>query len=210
MINETEIIILKELIKDLTKQMSILEISRIIKKPYKQTYQNMKRLEKKGLITTINIGKSSLCIYNYAKELITTCYIESLRTGDFLEKNKKVEILAEKLAKELKTVNCTIIIFGSYVKKTQTKTSDIDIAIITEEPHLEEAERTAKYASNLSTVSTHIIEFTYQDLTKMLLEKKEINVGKEIIKNHVILTGYENFYKTMEKSGWERALIQIP
>ena len=182
--------------------MPILELSRKIKRPYSQTHRNIKILEKKGLITLNTIGHTNLCIYNYKKDIITTSYIESLRTKEFLNKNKKIELLINKITSEFKIPTYTLIIFGSYVKGTETKTSDVDIAIITDEQNISEAERIEKYISNISTIRIHIIEFTYNDFSKMLVSKEEINVGKEMIKNHIIITGYENFYKTMEQTGW--------
>lgn len=207
MINETEILILKELIKDLTEQKSILEISKIINRPYSQTHQNIKKLEKKELIKLVTIGKTSLCVCNYTKELITTCYIESLRTKEFLEKNKKIQSFFEKIKQESKTSNYTIILFGKSLNETQTK--NIDIAIITNEQNSEELENISKCSNSLSLIKINIKKFTYDDLSKMLNEKKEINTSKEIIKNHIILTGYEKFYKTLEQSEWERSLIKI-
>jgi hypothetical protein len=45
----------------------------------------------------------------------------------------------------------------------------------------------------LASLELHSLEFTYDEFIDML-KTKENNVGKEIIKNSIILSGYEQFY----------------
>ena len=50
--------------------------------------------------------------------------------------------------------------------------------------------------SRISSLKLHALEFTYHDLGEML-KAKELTVGKELVKNHLIIHGCEPFYETI-------------
>lgn len=95
----------------------------------------------------------------------------------YLELSVIVEDVVKKCDEKL------IVIFGSYAKFTAKKDSDIDLFVETGDRRVEE-----ELESIHSKINVKIGEF---DLSSPLI--------KEIIKNHVILRGVEDFY---EKTGF--------
>ena len=88
-----------------------------------------------------------------------------------------------------------VLVFGSYAKNKETKTSDIDLCIICDN---EEKKKEFWNKLNLLSLNLEIQEFTTKEFISML-EKRQNNVGHEIIKNNIILYGTENYYNLISK-----------
>ena len=88
------------------------------------------------------------------------------------------------------------LVFGSYAKKNQKKGSDIDICLITDDKKINSK---IHQIIGLIPLDIHLLDFTVDDFIKML-KTKEDNVGKEIMKNNIILYGIENFYELIKNA----------
>ena len=99
----------------------------------------------------------------------------------FIEKYPHLEPLFEDILKQCESK--LIILFGSYAKNLAKKESDIDIYIETNSPELKR-----KISEINSKLSIKIGKF---DTTSLLI--------KEIIKEHIIIRGVEEYY---EKNGF--------
>ena len=88
-----------------------------------------------------------------------------------------------------------VLIFGSYIKGTKTDKSDIDLCIISDDKI-----KSNKLIEKLSLLpfNIEIQNFTVEEFEAML-KIKENNVGKEIIKNNILLFGIENYYNLISK-----------
>ena len=120
-------------------------------------------------------------------------------TRRFLKSNKKIKLIVDEITRSVKTPNYSLVLFGSYAKGTADKHSDLDIAIITSSEDKEEAERAINTIKRLSSIEIHSIEFTFKNFIEMLISK-ENNVGKEIIKNPIIIKGAEQFHESINLS----------
>ena len=111
-------------------------------------------------------------------------------------KLKKLEVLTNDLGKRKDILS--IVLFGSQARLEARKTSDIDLLIIISE------RRTAAVQDIKSEVRTFevreflkiqpfIVDFTM--FGRMLQSREELNVGKEALKDGIILHGYENYWK---------------
>jgi predicted nucleotidyltransferase len=92
------------------------------------------------------------------------------------------------------------LITGSYANGTQTKKSDIDVVILIEsglEPKKIHSE--LKLASKLNIPNVHLYVFTYSEFRDMILNK-EVNYGKEIIKNNLIFAGGQIFLEIIKEA----------
>src|SRR3989338_7363629 len=102
--------------------------------------------------------------------------------------NKQLELVKH----DIENINypfLIVLIFGSYVKKTQAKNSDIDLCIICD--HKEKTKE-------LIPLKLELHSFTTNEFDSMLKTKEE-NVGKEIVKNNLILYGIEGYYNLISR-----------
>lgn len=169
--------ILMHLLDDLTKHPSIREISIELNQKYSQTYQTVKQLETKDLVIIQNLKNNKRIFPNFHN--IQLIEIEICR---FLKSHKEIHRLQKKLP------NYTTILFGSQTRKYKLQ-SDYDLLIISsEDPRKIEEE----IYNNLAIYPIDL-QITTEKGLKEMWSKNELNVGNEILKNHVILKGFEHF-----------------
>lgn len=183
--------ILKYLIENKEKPVTIRQISKDLNVDYKNIFQAINDIseliykEKFGNTNRIEIKlKPSSEIFS----------VENKRTIQFLKENKQMELIQ----RDIKNINypfLIVLVFGSYIKKTKTKKSDIDICII-----CDNKEKAKKLISKLELlpIKIEIHDFTADEFESMI-KTKEDNIGKEIIKNNIVLYGIENYYNLISK-----------
>ncbi len=186
--------ILKYLIENKEKPKTIRQISQDLNVDYKNTFQAIADIS--DFILKEKIGNTNLIKIRLApsQEIFS---VENKRTSQFLEENKKIKLIQQ----DIKNINypfLIVLVFGSYVKNTKTKKSDIDICII-----FDNGEKARKLISRLELlpIKIEIHNFTTDEFESMLKTKEE-NIGKEIIKNNIILYGVESYYNLISK--WMR------
>jgi predicted nucleotidyltransferase len=88
-----------------------------------------------------------------------------------------------------------VLVFGSFIKKQNTSFSDVDLCIISDN-----GEKNSKLIEKLGLLSLklEIHEFTTKEFISMI-EKKQNNLGNEIVKSNIILYGIENYYTLISK-----------
>ena len=87
-----------------------------------------------------------------------------------------------------------MLIFGSYSNKSATKSSDIDLCLITDNKNVKEHIHSIL---SITPVKLHLNEFTLSEFVSMLKEREE-NLGHEIVNNNIILHGIEGFYELVK------------
>lgn len=184
--------ILKFLIENKESPHSIREISKRLKADYKNTSQALSNLNPQSY-SKKKQGNSCLIEFNPDKD-IETISIERRRTEEFLSKNPKLKVV-KRYIDELGYPFLIVLIFGSYAKNKNSKSSDIDICIILDNKN-KSGELHEKL--NLLSLKLEIQEFTSKEFVSMI-EKKQNNLGNEIIKNNLILYGTENYYNLILK-----------
>ncbi|MBS3092300.1 nucleotidyltransferase domain-containing protein [Candidatus Pacearchaeota archaeon] len=192
-LEKTDFKVLNFLIENLDKEFSIREIADKTKRPYVKVHNSIKRLATNKIIKEEIKGKSHYCSFSYKDNINIACFISSQRSSEFLLKNKKIMLFIEDIIANAKTPDYTLILFGSYAKGHANKHSDIDVAAITSGEDKEYLERVINSIKKLSSLKIHLLSFAYSEFIEML-KSKEMNVGKEIVKNHIIFKGYEQFY----------------
>ena len=191
MINKDTTII-KHLLNNKTKELNILNISKALKMDYKTAYSIIKRLKKKKVIAIEQFGNSNrLKLINKVHPLIFEAEYE--RREELL-KNKNIKVLLDYFKNSLKLKNYKLLLFGSYAKKTQNKTSDIDLMFICSDGIEEQFEKEVIAIANILPLPLHCLVFSDKQFIEMLNTKKS-NVGHEALKNNVILYGIETYYE---------------
>jgi predicted nucleotidyltransferase len=117
--------------------------------------------------------------------------------NNFLKKNP----IINNIYSELETKDI-IILFGSQAKGTQRENSDIDLLIINKKGN--KSISFSKYET-LFKKKINPIFVTYEEFKQMLNEKSE-NVGKQALKNHIILNNPENFWECVLNGGIQKRI----
>lgn len=190
---KTALKIIKLFLED-KKPKTIREIAKQIHADYRITYLAAQRLIQQDVLRAETVGKSTLCRLNpthYGTEI----YEAEQERKEHLLKNKNLQQLGQEIMSKVKTSSFILLLFGSYAKGQQTKSSDIDLLFISNEAHFEQ-----KISDLLSLLplKTHPLVFTEEEFIRMKDAKKP-NVVQEAIQNNVILYGIEAYYRLKNK-----------
>jgi len=179
----------KYLIQNNSEEYTIREISKIRNINYKSAYEAIKKLEEEGSVIVRKVGNTKLC--QSAKVATETTIIAEMQRRNFFISKPTFKIIYEDLAK----INESFIalLFGSYVKGTQTKNSDIDLLIISNN-----AEKIAQKI-NWIPKNIHTIPINFEEFLVML-RSKEFNVVNEAVKNNIIFLGIEEYYRFLKNA----------
>ncbi len=184
--------LIKNLIED-KEPRSILSLSSSAVVDYKNTYNLVNQLQASGAIVKEVTGNTNFIKLNLSpnQEIYS---VENKRTKEFLSKNPKLKLIQEDI-EEIGYPFTIVLIFGSYVKKTNISSSDMDLCIISDNK-----EKTKKLIQllNRSSLKLEIQEFTTDEFISMI-EKTQNNLGHEIVKNNILLYGIENYYNLISK-----------
>jgi len=192
-INKRKLSLKEKILKYLIEHkfpMSIMEISHQLNTDYKNTFNAVNDLSSinKKKIGNINLIEVKLVPH---QEIYS---VENKRTEQFLQENKSLNLLTKDI-ESIAYPFMIVLIFGSYAKKLQTKISDIDICIISDNLSKvkELTSRLKLLPLNLELHTSEVEEF------ESMLDTVKENVAKEIVKNNVILYGINNYYNLISK-----------
>jgi len=187
-----ELKIVDLLAKDVEKKFTINEIAKTLGEYYSFVHRTVNKLSKDDVVIKNKVGKSYLCSLNLKNEKTATLIqlSEIEKRENFYTTNKELKLILEDFTKTLESQHkniITVILFGSYAKGTATKESDIDILLISNEKiEIEKVIKGiyAKYGKEIMP-----IVMTQNDFKK----QKDKAVITEMVKNHYVLYGVENF-----------------
>ncbi len=187
-----DVMIIKYLIENKNEELNILKISKELRMDYKNVHSTVKRLEKELLIKLESFGQSSrVTLISQVHPLIFEA--EYNRRKEIL-KDKNLAVMLNDFKNVLKSKCYTLLIFGSYAKKTQTKNSDIDLMFIVPDGKEELFEKDVYRAAKSLPLPIHHLVFSEKQFLEMADAKKS-NVGQEALKNNIILYGIETYYE---------------
>lgn len=186
----TEDKIIKLLLEN-RKEFTIRSIANSIKVDYKTVHIKVDELAKQGIISIKKAGQSSLCSLNNILHP-SILRAEYIRIEELL-KNKNMYVLYNRI-KEINPF-FILLLFGSHASKTNKKTSDIDLMLISDI-------KTEKIQKTITSIplNIHLLKFNTEEFSQML-KTTEFNVGKEAANNNIILFGIENYYRMIENAG---------
>ncbi|MFH1828402.1 MAG: nucleotidyltransferase domain-containing protein [Nanoarchaeota archaeon] len=182
-----------EIIELLLKEMKECYLREIAKKTDNSTSsisRQLKILKNSKILIERKSGKELMYSLNFKNNTtLKLCeLVEVQRLEKFYRRNQEIKIILEDFLDKIKSENLVnVTIFGSIAKEKYTKESDIDILIITN--------RKEDFAKEIRKIhAEHEINLSIINMTKKELEEKKSEpLIKELVKNCLILFGYEYF-----------------
>lgn len=175
------------------KEETIRQISIETRISYMTLNRIVKKLEKENLIITKKVGNSVLCSLNINNDITKYHLIlasDSFR-NDFIIKKPLIKKIAG-ILKDSLDADSSAILFGSYASGKEQKHSDIDIAFISEK-EIKKLKEGFRALEQIHSIEINFMQFSKEQYLEMLKSERE-NVGKQILKNHVILKNPELFW----------------
>lgn len=195
MISKNEMRILEKLIGNLSSEFTLSDVSRMLRQKYPQSYKSIGGLLKKGLIRVKKVGKSKVIELEFSRYHPEYAIAEMERLNKII-KNNGISVILNRILKVDKMFIC--VLFGSYASGKPEKDSDIDlIFIIPDEYDAGKFGRLIR--NNLSMYNADINIITEDSLFEMWASPKKLNVGNELLKNHIVLSGAEQFINLVRK-----------
>lgn len=173
--NNLKLEIISVLLKNKTH---LREIARILNKPHSTILRKINEFVKENILDYKKEGKNKIFFIKNnlkAKNYIYSAEINKL--NKVLEKYPRLSVILGDIKKNFS--KGMIILFGSYAKGNSKENSDIDIYLETNDNKIKN-----KLKELNSKLSIKIGKFDEKSL-----------LIKEIIKNHIIIRGLENFYE---------------
>ena len=196
MLKKNELKVLKVLFDDLTRDLIIMDLAKVLKQKYFQTYTTVQTLLKSGNIKIKKIGKSNVIQLDFSKYNYNYVVAEIERSNDVCTKSKTIHIVRDDSKNIGKNFVC--ILFGSQVERPHPD-SDIDLLfLIPKEYDYGSFEKTAHNAL-ISAGKTDITIAFDESLHEMLSHPDKFNVGNEVLKKHIVLYGAEHFLNLLRK-----------
>ena len=182
----------KFLIEHKNEELNILNISKAMKMDYKNVYSIIKRLEKMSLVKIETFGQSSRV--KLSKLVYPIVFEAEFERRKEILKNKNLTVMLNSFKRAIQSKLYVLLLFGSYAKKTQTKSSDIDLLFICPNGLQDVFEKDINRVSRSVPLPLHPMVVSESQFIEMI-NAKEPNVGQEALKNNVILYGIEPYYK---------------
>lgn len=189
-----EIEVIKLLIEQRSKELSISQIAKLLKKDYKNVHNMVTRLVRMSLVQLQPFGKSQRVV------LITKIHpllfdAEYSRRNALLS-NRNIAVMYDSF-KRLRSTFYILLVFGSYAKKTYTKHSDLDLMFIVPDRAEDSMEKEIQNITSTLPLNLHVHIFKETDF-KAMKNSKEITVGSEAMRHNIILHGIESYYGLLQ------------
>jgi predicted nucleotidyltransferase len=179
LLNENAFKVLAEFCSDYSKRIYGGQVAKKLKMNQKTVANVLNALEKQNIIKYSTEGKNKYYFLNKLNPQIsdTLKILELGRKNNFVAKYSKFRELFIALEKKASGI---LIIFGSYANFTSNEKSDLDILILGKIGEVKDLEE--KYGLKINIVRSNKDKFNKEDV-----------FIKEVIKNHIILKGVEEF-----------------
>ncbi len=171
--------------KNQGKRFTMHELSKLLAIPYASFYRTIQQMT--DLLDVEAVGKSKT-VQVKKDNLVLKAHLTISSDEERKEFVKKQPII-KKISTELKT-NEVVVLFGSYAKGTETEKSDIDLLVINKQ-----GKKTVSFSKYelLFKKKINPLFITPKEFKRMLQDTEE-NVGKQALKNHIILNNPESFW----------------
>ena len=177
-----------------------------MEKSYKNVREGLQELAEEGIIAKEDVGASVVCSLNFKaqKALDYVSYLENAKRYELFRIAPKIQEISERLVEQVKlhTPFFTLLFFGSYANGTFQEKSDVDLIVIAEKKYQAGIGRELANLQAIYSLKLNFFVMTQNDYENMLKSKEPVNVGKESLKNHVLLYGTELYCQMVRDALW--------
>jgi len=195
---KTSVEILAFLSSRLRDTFTVRQIAKGIGQDYKITHGMTMRLAKQKYIIAEKRTPVTLCGLNVKGNSALLAYIEAIRASRFIAKHRDIEVISGSLCEKIGSPFFTMIVFGSHVRGTASKRSDLDMLFVIPNKDVEkEISAAVSSVERISPKGIHDVTLTSAEFLALLKEKKP-NVAWEALDNRIVLYGAEPLFKMLE------------
>jgi predicted nucleotidyltransferase len=197
-LSKTSVEILAYLSSKLRESFTVRQIASGIGQDYRITYVMTMRLAKQKCIIAERRRPVTHCRLNFKDNSTLLAYIEGIRASRFLAKHRDIEVLIDSITEKIVSPFFTMIVFGSHVKGTASKRSDLDVLLVIPDKEMEsDALSAIASVERVSPMGVHDVILTGGEFTQLLKEKKP-NVAWEALDCRIVPYGAEPLFKILE------------
>jgi len=197
-LSKTSVEILAYLSSKPREAFTIRQIAGGIGKDYRITYVMTMRLARQGYVVAEKHRPVTHCKLNLKGSSALLAYIEGIRASRFLAKRRDIGVLVGDIVQRMTSPFFTLIVFGSHVKGTASKRSDLDVLVVIPKREMENDVISAiGSVARITPMGIHEVILTSDEFSQLLREKKP-NVGWEALNDRVVPYGAEPLFKIME------------
>jgi hypothetical protein len=197
-LSKTSVEILTYLSSTLRESFTVRQIAAGIGRDYRITYVMTMRLAKQKYIIAEKRRPVTYCRLNFKGNSALLAYIEAVRAGRFLAKHRDIEVIVNSLVEKIASPFFTLMLFGSYVKGTASKRSDLDVLFVVQSRDMDgEVSSAVGSVARVSPIGVHNVILTGEEFAQ-LLKQKSPNVAWEAVENRIVPYGAESLFKILE------------
>jgi len=201
---DTENKIIGNLLREPLKSKSLHQIALDTKLTYVTVHKLIPLLLKRKIVKQERKGKANLNSIDFENANIGDLSSAILsEKSKLLKKYPKITILKKDIEEALVGKLYILILFGSYAKEKEKKTSDVDLLfIIPDRKDIESYEEKINKALKLSTLKKDFNIITTNDFIDMLNQK--YTAGREAFEQGIVLFGAEPYYAMVKEHAKKR------
>lgn len=198
-LSKTSVEILAYLSSRLRERFTVSQIARGIGRGYGITYEMTMRLAEQGYVIAERHRPVTYCRLSLRGNSSLLAYIEGIRASRFVAGHRDVGVLVKSILDKINSPFFTMAVFGSYVKGTASKRSDVDILFVIPDKKMEkEISSAAGSVERISPIGIHEVTLANDEFRELLKEKKT-NVAWEALDNRIVVYGAQPLFKTLEE-----------
>jgi len=193
MLSNTQIEVLASFFPEL-KEKTSKQIEIATGLSHEPTFRILKSLVKNKYLKKKKVGKTNVyeLIFTDETYLVYT-YFMTKKISQFKQKSS---LLYKRLKEFINSIKAnSVVLFGSYAKGTETKVSDIDILVVSNEKNIEKIASTFKTKYNISIKPVIVKAEDFKNI-----KKDNPTFYNDLIKFGIVLDGLEFFFKEVYKN----------
>jgi len=189
---ENALKILSLLEKDIFREASLLEISKQIELDYKTIRKTITQLLLWGILKKEVKGKAHFVSLNLNHEDLKTylAFAAYYNKCAYFNKENPLNYLFEEI-KKIDMYESSLVLFGSHVLNKQTKSSDVDLLLITNNKNISATIKSLLLNYN---IKTDLNVLTFEQYRKALFDRG-FNLTNQILSKHIILKNPEGYWE---------------